>query len=129
MAKSLAVAWGKDHINVNCILPVSGRPGVVGGRGVHQQPAQAPPSRARPQSQGAINTQFLSAVLNTPEKVDYALHRIPLGRLGVGEDLVGPALFLASEASRYVTATEVIVDGGGTSIPMLAFPRPEDFAL
>ena len=38
--------------------------------------------------------------------------RIPAGRWGVPEDIVGPALFLASDASRYVNGVILPVDGG-----------------
>jgi NAD(P)-dependent dehydrogenase (short-subunit alcohol dehydrogenase family) len=48
-------------------------------------------------------------------------------RLGVGEDIVGPALFLASHASDYVTGAELVVDGGGTCMPMLADQSPQDY--
>jgi NAD(P)-dependent dehydrogenase (short-subunit alcohol dehydrogenase family) len=41
--------------------------------------------------------------------------RVPLGRMATGHDLWGPLLFLASEASAYVTGTELIVDGGFTA--------------
>ncbi|MFG1299213.1 glucose 1-dehydrogenase [Xanthobacter sp. V3C-3] len=40
------------------------------------------------------------------------VRRIPFRRLGTLEDLVGPLLFLSSEASQYVTGTAVVVDGG-----------------
>ena len=36
----------------------------------------------------------------------------PLGRAGTAEDIVGPAIFLASDMSAYVTGTIVMVDGG-----------------
>ncbi|KAL4436582.1 hypothetical protein ABPG75_003721 [Micractinium tetrahymenae] len=99
LSKSLAVAWGKDNIQVNCLLP------------------------------GAINTPFLdrARVLNTDEKVQYIMDRIPAGRLGVGEDLVGPAVFLASPASDYITGAELVVDGGGTALPMLADQDPSSY--
>jgi enoyl-[acyl-carrier-protein] reductase (NADH) len=40
--------------------------------------------------------------------------RIPLGKLGQVDDLVGALVFLASEASNYVTGLDLIVDGGST---------------
>lgn len=38
--------------------------------------------------------------------------RIPLARLGKPEDLVGPAIFLASDLSEYVNGAQLLVDGG-----------------
>ena len=40
----------------------------------------------------------------------------PLGRLGGEEDLMGPAIFLASDASSYVTGQILSVDGGMTAV-------------
>jgi L-rhamnose 1-dehydrogenase len=38
--------------------------------------------------------------------------RVPLGRLGQPEDIVGPVVFLASDLARYVTGAALLVDGG-----------------
>lgn len=49
------------------------------------------------------------------------------GRIGVAQDMVGPALFLASHASDYVTGAELLVDGGGAALPMLANQDPDAY--
>lgn len=48
----------------------------------------------------------------TPEKLDYFARRIPLGRIGQPEDVVGSVIFLASDMARYITGAELLVDGG-----------------
>ena len=45
-------------------------------------------------------------------KLKYLEGRIPLGRVADPEDMAGPAVFLASDLSRYVSGAEILVDGG-----------------
>jgi NAD(P)-dependent dehydrogenase (short-subunit alcohol dehydrogenase family) len=82
LTKSLAVAWAEDGIRVNAIAP------------------------------GWIETP-----MTVPARADAArnraiLDRTPLGRWGTPEDIVGPVLFLASDAARFVTGAVLVVDGG-----------------
>ena len=61
---------------------------------------------------GVIETPMTKATRENPERLKTFLARIPLGRLGQTEDLVGPVIFLASDMSRYVTGVTLPVDGG-----------------
>lgn len=72
LMQSCAVALGKHGIRCNALLP------------------------------GTIKTQMNEKDLENEEKRKYMEGRIPLGRTGVTEDMVGPAVFLASDMSRYV---------------------------
>jgi NAD(P)-dependent dehydrogenase (short-subunit alcohol dehydrogenase family) len=47
-----------------------------------------------------------------PQWVEYLIERIPVRRPGQPHDLDGAVVFLASEASRYVTGQTLLVDGG-----------------
>lgn len=82
LMQSAAIALGKHGIRCNSLLP------------------------------GTILTDINKDDLSDPEKVAYFERRIPLGRLGQPEDLAGPAIFLASDMSRYVTGAALLVDGG-----------------
>lgn len=62
-------------------------------------------------SPGATDTP-LNAVAYTPEVRRNYEHRIPLGRIASPEEVADPIVFLASDASRYVTGIELVVDGG-----------------
>ena len=62
-------------------------------------------------SPGATDTP-LNQVASTPEVRRNYEHRIPLGRIASPEEIADPFVFLASDASRYVTGLELVVDGG-----------------
>jgi NAD(P)-dependent dehydrogenase (short-subunit alcohol dehydrogenase family) len=81
--RALAAELGKDGVRVNAIGP------------------------------GLIETPLNAAVrANDPELVKIFLDHTPLGRAGKPEDIVGPAIFLASDLSSYVTGSIVMADGG-----------------
>ena len=81
--KALAAELGKEGVRVNAIGP------------------------------GFIETPLNANVrANNPELVKIFLDHTPLGRAGKAEDIVGPAIFLASDLSAYVTGSIVMVDGG-----------------
>ena len=61
---------------------------------------------------GVIETPMTAPTRANPERLQTFMTRIPMGRLGQPEDLVGPVIFLASDMSRYVTGTTLAVDGG-----------------
>jgi NAD(P)-dependent dehydrogenase (short-subunit alcohol dehydrogenase family) len=82
LTKSLAVAWAGDGIRVNAIAP------------------------------GWIETAMTVPARSDAARNRAILERTPLGRWGTPADLVGPALFLASDAARFVTGAVLPVDGG-----------------
>jgi NAD(P)-dependent dehydrogenase (short-subunit alcohol dehydrogenase family) len=61
---------------------------------------------------GVIETPMTAATRDDPARLQSFLVRIPMGRLGQPDDLVGPAIFLASDMARYVTGVTLPVDGG-----------------
>jgi NAD(P)-dependent dehydrogenase (short-subunit alcohol dehydrogenase family) len=61
---------------------------------------------------GTIMTDLTLKVLDTPEKMNRAAAKIPIGRLGSPEDMVGPVLFLCSDQADYITGHTLVVDGG-----------------
>lgn len=65
-------------------------------------------------SPGYIMTPMISGP-EWAEKVERFADETPMGRLGTPDDLVGPLIFLCSDASAYVTGTDVLVEGGFTS--------------
>jgi dehydrogenase/reductase SDR family protein 4 len=61
---------------------------------------------------GLIETRFSEALLHNEKIYKQIMSAVPLGRHGQPQDLVGAAVFLASEASAYVTGQVLVVDGG-----------------
>jgi 2-deoxy-D-gluconate 3-dehydrogenase len=61
---------------------------------------------------GYIRTDSTQALQDDPERYAQIVDRIPAGRWGEPDDLVGAMLFLASPASNYVNGVVLPVDGG-----------------
>jgi NAD(P)-dependent dehydrogenase (short-subunit alcohol dehydrogenase family) len=64
---------------------------------------------------GVIKTEINRPILNDPEYLKTFLRQVPLGRLGEPAELKGAVVFLASEASSYMTGAALFVDGGWTT--------------
>jgi NAD(P)-dependent dehydrogenase (short-subunit alcohol dehydrogenase family) len=62
-----------------------------------------------------IETAMTRAQLQTPEFREFVLAKIALGRVGQLEDIMGPVVFLASDAAAMVTGSALLVDGGWTA--------------
>jgi NAD(P)-dependent dehydrogenase (short-subunit alcohol dehydrogenase family) len=93
LTMSLASDWGPHGITVNCLAP------------------------------GWFKTAQNAVLYEDTEWVGYLSERIPLGRPGAPGDLAGTLLFLASEASAYVTGQTLLVDGGISVGQVRALPR------
>ena len=57
----------------------------------------------------------LSNYNNSPEFIKKQIDKVPMGRVGRPEEIVGAVIFLASDAASFVTGTEIVVDGGWTA--------------
>ncbi|KQN81964.1 SDR family NAD(P)-dependent oxidoreductase [Sphingomonas sp. Leaf62] len=82
LMQSTAIALGRHGIRCNSVLP------------------------------GTILTEINKDDLADEGKRKYMESRVPLGRLGQPEDMVGPIVFLASDMAAYVTGAALLVDGG-----------------
>jgi NAD(P)-dependent dehydrogenase (short-subunit alcohol dehydrogenase family) len=85
MTKAMALEWASHGIRVNTLCPTF------------------------------IRTPLGELTLKDPERKAWILSKIKLGRVGEIEDLMGPVVFLASDASAMMTGTHLIVDGGWTA--------------
>lgn len=82
LTKSLALELAKHGITVNSLIP------------------------------GAYATAMTQHVLDDPVRLALGISKIPLGKFGEPDDIVGAALFLAGEHSAYMTGASIKVDGG-----------------
>lgn len=65
---------------------------------------------------GVVNTPLTAQIKNNPEWYDAYAHKSALGRWAEADEMAGPVIYLASQASSYVTGTIHFVDGGWTAI-------------
>ena len=64
---------------------------------------------------GTVETDINRAVLSQPSELQWRLARIPLGRLGLPEEIAATVVFLASDDASYITGQTIYVDGGRTA--------------
>lgn len=85
LSKAMAIELGSHNIRVNTVCPTF------------------------------IETELTASNLSDPDFRSWVLSKIKLGRLGRVEDIMGPIVFLASDAAALVTGASLLVDGGWTS--------------
>ena len=85
LSKAMAIELGPHDIRVNTVCPTF------------------------------IETELTARNLSNPDFRDWVLSKIKLGRLGRIEDIMGPVVFLASDAAALVTGASLLVDGGWTA--------------
>lgn len=84
LTRSLAIEWAKSNINVNAIAPIF------------------------------TLTDINRNILNDQKTMDWIMGRMPKGRLSMPSYLTGPAVFLCSKCSEFITGQIIYVDGGWT---------------
>jgi len=63
---------------------------------------------------GLTRTRFSEALWKNPDILRVAMSRTPMARPADPEEMVGAVLYLASDASSYVTGQVIAIDGGST---------------
>ncbi len=86
LTRTLAVEWAPHNVRVNAICP------------------------------GPFLTDLNKVILKDPETVKFFMDRMPMKRFGKPEELHGAVIFLASEASSFITGTTLYIDGGWTAL-------------
>ncbi len=86
LTRTLCAEWAKHGVNVNGLAP------------------------------GYYDTELTSALVQNPEFTDWLCKRVPAGRWGRVEELVGATVFLAAPASDFVHGQLIFVDGGMTAV-------------
>jgi gluconate 5-dehydrogenase len=85
LTKALALDWAKRGVRVNCLAP------------------------------GYVDTDLTHALLSHETHSKPFLDHVPMGRFGTPREIAGAAVFLASDASAYMTGQSLVVDGGWTA--------------
>ena len=65
---------------------------------------------------GPFDTDMMNHIRHDPQRMRAYLEHVPLGRTGGEDDVKGAAVFLASDASRFVTGQTLVVDGGVSAV-------------
>ena len=86
LARNYATEHGKKGVRVNCIAP------------------------------GLIKTDMARALWENPKLLSYMEKATPLGRIGEPNEIAGAAVFLAADASNFMTGQAIIIDGGTTIV-------------
>ncbi|MBX3562734.1 MAG: SDR family oxidoreductase [Sphingomonas sp.] len=85
LARNLAAEFGPSGVRVNCIAP------------------------------GLVKTDFARALWENPDTLKAVTRHTPMRRIGEPREIAGAAVFLASDASTFMTGQSIIVDGGATT--------------
>ena len=95
LTQQMAIEWGPLGIRVNAVAP------------------------------GLIDAGMSEPIYADPEARAARSARVPIGRLGVADDVANAVSFLASPQASYITGQELLVDGGVTMSVIATLPRPK----